>query len=271
MKTSLESAVIAGDAGAGGRPTVGSLFAGIGGMDLGLERAGFEVRWQVEISEFCRRVLSKHWPKVRRYGDIRGVGSELDPVDLVAGGFPCQDVSSAGGRAGIVNGSRSGLWSEMLRVLQLLRPRVALLENVSALLDRMDGGRAPAPIQRVLGDLAESGFDAEWDCLPTGLNRGHRRDRVFIVAYPMRSGLSGSGECREAANQAKCLYGDSTAPGFLRAQSAPAVVRNVLGIPGRMDRIVGIGNCVAPDAAEWIGRRILAALSDSQRPAGRTK
>src|SRR5262245_58763257 len=90
----------AGDA-AVRRPTVGSLFSGIGGMDLGLERAGFEVRWQVEIDLFCRRVLAKHWPGVKRYGDIRGVGEGLEWVNGIAAGFPCQDVSHAGKQAGI--------------------------------------------------------------------------------------------------------------------------------------------------------------------------
>lgn len=241
--------------------TFGSLFSGIGGMDLGLERAGMVCRWQVEIDPFCQKVLAKHWPDVERYGDITKLnGGELEPVDVICGGFPCQDVSSAGGRDGIKEGNRSGLWIQMLRILCLLRPRIALVENVSALLNRMDGGRLPAPIQRVLGDLAVSGFDAEWDCFPTGLNSGHSRDRVFIVAYPVREGLPRNWQRREAENAAQCLYVDSATPGFLRASPAPNFVRNLHGIPRRMDRIKALGNAVYPAAAEWIGRRIMEAL-----------
>ncbi len=214
-----------------------------------------ECRWQVEIDPFCQKVLAKHWPNVKRYGDIRTV-TELEPVDCIAGGFPCQDISSAGGREGL-DGARSGLWSEMLRIIRTARPRYALLENVSGLLDRLDGGRGAAPIQRVLADLAAGGFDAEWDCIPTGLAHGHSRDRVFIIAYPVRQGLPPSGECGTPAHEARCLYVDSATPGFLRAQPAPPVVRNVLGIPRRMDRIVSVGNSVCPDAAQWLGERIM--------------
>ncbi len=245
-----------------GGMTFGSLFSGIGGMDLGLERAGMECKWQVEIDPFCQKVLTKHWPGVKRYGDITKLdGSELEPVDLIAGGFPCQDVSSAGSRAGIESHTRSGLWIEMRRLIRLVRPRFVLVENVSALLDRISGGSGPAPIQRVLGDLAEIRYDAEWDCFPTGLNFGHRRDRVFIVAYPVREGLSASGKRGPSEVPARCLYADSATPSFLGTQPAPAVVRNVLGIPRRMDRITAVGNSVVPRASEWIGRRIIEATA----------
>lgn len=105
--------------------TIGSLFSGIGGLELGLEWAGLgPVKWQVEQSGFCRRVLAKHWPNVRRFRDVREVGSaELTPVDLICGGFPCQDLSSAGKGAGLA-GRLSGLWWEFLRVaLQTPRAR----------------------------------------------------------------------------------------------------------------------------------------------------
>lgn len=90
----------------------GSLFSGIGGIDLGLERAGMQCVWQVEIDEFCRKVLTKHWPDVPKFNDVRECGKHnLEQVDLIAGGFPCQDISNAGKRAGI-DGKQSGLWSE---------------------------------------------------------------------------------------------------------------------------------------------------------------
>lgn len=154
----------------------GSLFAGIGGFDLGLERAGMECAWQVEIDPFCRKVLEKHWPHVKRYEDVREVGKHnLEPVDLICGGFPCQDISNAGKRAGI-DGERSGLWSEFHRIICELRPRYALVENVAALLGRGMG--------RVLGDLAACGYDAEWEILPAcTFGAPHIRERLFLLAY----------------------------------------------------------------------------------------
>ena len=135
---------------------VGSLFAGIGGFDLGLERAGFEIAWQVEIDPYCQRVLAKHWPDVPRYGDIRAIDWATVPrVDLLCGGFPCQDLSFAGKRAGI-DGERSGLWSEYVRAIRALRPRFILVENVPGLLTNKYMGR-------VLGDLAACGYGAEWE------------------------------------------------------------------------------------------------------------
>ncbi len=117
--------------------TFGSLFAGIGGFDLGFERAGLECKWQVEIDPYCQRVLAKHWPEVRRHDDIRTFppdGSDEWRVDVICGGFPCQDISDAGKRAGI-DGERSGLWAEYARILGAIRPRFAVVENVAALLD----------------------------------------------------------------------------------------------------------------------------------------
>ena len=138
--------------------TFGSLFSGIGGLDLGLERAGMTCKWQVEIDPYCTKVLEKHWPGVKRYGDIRTV-TAAEHVDLIAGGFPCQDISHMGKRAGLA-GHRSGLWSEMLRIVGEIRPDYVLVENVSGLLVR--------GAWRVLADLAEIGFDAEWDTLRAG-------------------------------------------------------------------------------------------------------
>lgn len=153
----------------------GSLFSGIGGFDLGLEMAGMECVWQVEIDDYCRQVLEKHWPDVKRYADIRDIAT-IEPVNLICGGFPCQDISHAGKRAGI-DGERSGLWSEMARVIRLVRPRYVVVENVAALLHR--------GMERVLGDLAASGYDAEWDVIPaSAVGAPHRRERVWIIAYP---------------------------------------------------------------------------------------
>lgn len=132
--------------------TVGSLFSGIGGLELGLERAGMRTVWQVEQNEYCRKVLAKHWPDVQRFIDVREVGAHnLPPVDLICGGFPCQDISNAGTMEGLA-GERSGLWSEYARIVRELRPRYVVVENVSALLARGIGC--------VLGDLAGLGSAA---------------------------------------------------------------------------------------------------------------
>ena len=152
--------------------TVGSLFSGIGGLDLGLERAGMEVRWQVENDPWCRSILERHWPGVPRYGDIKEV-EDLEYVDVVCGGFPCQPVSVAGKRLG--QADERWLWPEFARILRLVRPRYALIENVPGLLVR--------GFSDVLGDLAALGFDAEWGVLSAAdMGAPHLRKRVFIIA-----------------------------------------------------------------------------------------
>ncbi len=167
-------------------PTFGSLFAGIGGLDCGLERAGWEVKWQVESDRYCTRVLEKHWPDVRRYGAIKEVDwREVEPVELVCGGFPCQPVSVAGKQLG--EEDARWLWPEFERCLRVLRPRFALIENVPGLLVR--GG------SRVLADLAACGYDAEWDSLPAAaFGAPHLRYRVFIVAHRSRDAEGWAGE-----------------------------------------------------------------------------
>lgn len=154
------------------------LFAGIGGFTLGLERAGgFRPAGFVEIDRYCRQVLAKHWLRVPCWMDIRTVRSdELPAVDLICGGFPCTDLSVAGKGAGL-DGEASGLWFEMARIIRDLRPTYVLVENVAVLASRGLG--------RVVGDLAEIGYDCEWHCLPaSSVGAPHRRDRIWIIAYP---------------------------------------------------------------------------------------
>jgi DNA (cytosine-5)-methyltransferase 1 len=164
-----------------------SLFAGIGGMDLGLDRAGMHCVAQVEIDPYCRRVLAKHWPNVPRHDDVRTaadwwLSEERPAVDVICGGFPCQDISAAGRRAGIVDGERSSLWAYLADTVRVLRPRYVLVENVSALLVR--------GLDVVAADLAEIGYDLRWDCVPAAaVGAPHRRDRWFGIAYPQRYGV----------------------------------------------------------------------------------
>jgi DNA (cytosine-5)-methyltransferase 1 len=162
--------------------TFGSLFSGIGGIDLGLERAGMECKWQVEVDPFCQKVLAKHWPNVKRYGDITQLdGRELEWVDLLAGGFPCQDLSHAGKRVGI-EGTRSSLWFEFARLVGELRPRFVLIENVPGLL-------VPGAMPRVVGELARLGYVGIWRCFRASeFGASHLRKRVFIVAHSSGQG-----------------------------------------------------------------------------------
>ena len=167
--------------------TLGSLFSGVGALDLGIERAfdgDIETTWQVEINEYCRQVLAKHWPNTVRHEDVRAVGARnLPRVDVIAGGFPCTDVAASSKRAGLA-GAHSGLWFEYARIVGELRPRAVVIENSSLLLTPTPGATEPA-IQRVFSDLAAFGYDAWWTCLRAAdVGAPHRkRDRCFIVAW----------------------------------------------------------------------------------------
>lgn len=234
--------------------TFGSLFAGIGGLDLGLERAGMRCVWQVEIDEYCRRVLAKHWPGVRRHDDVKTFPPEGEwGCDLICGGFPCQDISNAGKRAGI-EGSRSGLWSEYVRIICEIRPSFVLVENVSALLGRGLG--------RVLGDLAESGFDAEWDCLPAAaFGAHHLRDRVFVIANRSNAVCLRPQGGWTAAKQS---WSREQFAGLVQTATRLSVPAGRIGgisdgVPQRKQRLHALGNAVVPQVAEWIGRRIMEA------------
>ena len=228
---------------------VGSLFAGIGGLELGLERAGMEVVWQVEIDDFCNRVLEKHWPDVKRYRDVREVGKHnLEPVDLICGGFPCQPVSKAG--KGMGQEDERWLWPEFSRVVGEIRPRFVLMENVPALLVRGMGD--------ILGDMAAIGFDAEWDCLPAGaFGARHKRDRTFLVAHPTGDGVEGGYIKAAPGWRTTSRVAPLTTSPVRWDITEPCVCRATDGIPNRVDRLRSLGNAVVPQVAEWIGRRIM--------------
>jgi DNA (cytosine-5)-methyltransferase 1 len=255
--------------------TVGSLFSGIGGFDLGLERAGMKVIWQSEIDPYASAILARHWPGIPNLGDVRGITaatvadaastrraetrecdgrSPLLPArlserggmpDVLCGGFPCQDISNAGKRAGI-DGERSGLWTEFARIIGELRPRYVIVENVAALLGR--------GIERVLGDLAALGFDAEWHCIPaSAVGAPHRRDRVWIIAHAVRESVDrvqhGSGE--ERSGPATSAGQVDTGNNYLRGiagfdcwQSEPDVRGMVDGLSARLDGDINGGQRV---------------------------
>jgi DNA (cytosine-5)-methyltransferase 1 len=267
-----------------------SLFAGIGGFELGLERTGgFETVAQCEIDPFCRKVLAKHWPNVKRYEDVRTLTADTlrrdgIEVDVICGGFPCQDISLAGKGAGI-EGERSGLWTEYARLIGELRPQFVFVENVAALLGRGLGA--------VLGDLAALGYDCWWDCIPaSAVGAPHRRDRLWLVAYPGGAGLEGFGIRAQAFgardDDAGCQSGGaSIAPAIAHSisgqlaqcwpsrrmgrekpfsrdgdwplTSEPFVCRGSHGVPDRAHRLRTLGNAVVPQIPELIGNAILEA------------
>jgi DNA (cytosine-5)-methyltransferase 1 len=316
-------------------PTFGSLFAGIGGIDLGLERAGWTGRWQVEWDDYCRRVLAKHWPDVARYGDVhdvhgrdacpslladagevgrlgwtsvgdigrdatewgeasdhagngrvpRGCPNCLEPVDLIAGGFPCQPFSFAGKQQRLADDR--WLWPEFERCIRELRPRYVLVENVPGLL--VGGG-----MDAVLGGLADLGYDAEWESIPAAaVGAPHLRYRVWIIGTRVAH-ADGLGQGRSPALGPSSLTGlrpqeagaepDGSGDGTLadadpggwdgRAgelgpgwrgeladggwwRTEPDVGRVAHGVPARVDRLRSLGNAVVPQVVEWIGRRII--------------
>jgi DNA (cytosine-5)-methyltransferase 1 len=182
-------------------------FSGLGGFSLGLERTGgFETVAFCEIEPFPRKVLAKHWPGVPQYDDVRTLTAEVlardgIAVDVITGGFPCQDLSVAGKQRGMGEGTRSGLWSEIVRLIGELRPRYVIVENVAALLAGPSEKRG-GWFGRVLGDLAECGYDAEWENIPaSAVGASHRRERVWVVAYPSIQGWSdekANTECPDA-------------------------------------------------------------------------
>ena len=233
----------------------GSLFAEIGGLDLGLERAGMQCKWQVEIDEYATKVLEKHWPDVARFRDVRDCGAHnLKRVDLICGGFPCQDISDAGAKAGLA-GKRSGLWFEFYRIISELRPRYAVVENVAAITKRGLG--------TVLGNLAEIGYNAEWESLPaSAFSAPHFRDRVFIMAYADSERLPRR-EIR--ANAAIPLLALESGPWATQPPSA----RVAYGVSKRLDEITRdrlrcLGNAVVPQVAQWIGERIIEVHKANQ-------
>lgn len=229
--------------------TVGGLFSGIGGWELGLERAGMRVLWHCEADPFARRVLREHWPEVPCYEDLRELrGADVEPVDVLCGGFPCQPVSRTGLRA--AQADERWLWPEFARLVDELRPRYVLVENVPGLLD---GG-----LGDVLRDLAACGFDAEWDCLPAGaFGAHHGRDRVWLVAYAVLE----PGAIRRASVQPRglprALVAGARAPSAVGRPPAPDVPVLVHGVPHSVAACGALGNALDPRIAELIGTRIL--------------
>lgn len=250
------------------------LFSGIGGFSLGLERTGgFETVAFCEIEPFCRRVLAKHWPEVPCYDDVRTLTADRlaadgIAVDVICGGFPCQDISNAGNQEGL-DGDRSGLWFEYDRLIGELRPRFAIMENVGALLHR--------GLSDVLGCLAARGYDAWWETISAqALGLPHVRDRVWIVAHADEVG-------RQARDRVQDLISSEAVPWttwqpmeLCRARSGGTrwlpygVVCTVAdGVSADVDGLGAAGNAVVPQIPKLIGRAILQ--SEARKPQEQTK
>jgi DNA (cytosine-5)-methyltransferase 1 len=202
--------------------------------------------WQVEINPYCQRVLAKHWPEVPKHDDIRTF--EPTPVDVVCGGFPCQDISKAGKGAGL-NGSESGLWYEFERIIGDIRPRFVAVENVPTLRVRGLGA--------VLRGLAENGYDAEWLCLKAcQFGAPHERERMFVLGWD-----SDAVRCPWDDREKREIQ-DSNADTNRVSwwESEPDVGRMADGVSRGLDtnrRIEGLANSVVPQVAEWIGLRLM--------------
>lgn len=228
-----------------------SLFSGIGGIDLAASWAGFHTVGFCEKDEYCQKVLHKHWPDVPIWSDIHDVTAEsvraagIQSVNLISGGFPCQDISQSGHQIGIT-GKRSGLWTEMRRVISELRPQFALMENVSNLL----AGGGGEWFGRVLGDLAEIGYDAEWHCIPASyVGSCHHRDRIFIIAYPIGKYVSSmdfsKSFCVNSEESRRRKY-TRAVNAAIPADDYTRMRRNHDGGNSIMDRLKALGNAVVP-------------------------
>lgn len=281
------------------RLTVGELFAGIGGMSLGLERAGFDTRWFCERDAYRQRVLARHWPGRAIYDDVCDL-HDPEPVAVLTAGFPCQPVSFAG--HGRVQTDERWLWPEIARLIRVLRPGYVLLENVAALL----AGRGASD---VFGDLAALGMDIEWDCIPaSAVGAPHRRDRVWIVAYPNadQAGLGGVAQ-RDGQSQQRPAVRDRRDADGLRVAVAdahqerrhrgprvfgprwrdeladcrrrmaqergawwsaePGMGRVAHGVPDRAYRLAALGDSLVPVIPELVGRCIIEWERSAMRAA----
>lgn len=235
---------------------VGSLFAGIGGFDLGLQWAGMEIVWQVEINEYCRRVLAKHWPTVRRYEDIKQCGAHnLEPVDLICGGFPCQPFSTAGKRRGIEDDRH--LWPEMLRVIQECRPNWIICENVIG----FDG----MGLDSIISDLETAGYEVappfEISAASVGLQTMEWHVWITAKADVQRCVRSEENKDSHVGKKGE-FQGDDTGMHIGRNISETRFCRVAERVSGRMDRhqrdrLKALGNAVPPQVVEVIGRAIL--------------
>ena len=260
-------------------------FSGIGGFSYAAEKIvkGFETIAFVECEPFCQKILNKHWPHVPIFDDIKTYSPEPHSADIITAGFPCQDISVAGRQAGIKQGTRSGLFYELMRVICQLRPRYVVLENVAAITSN--------GLDIVLGSLAQAGYDTEWSCIRAADMGGcHRRDRWWLVAYSycqqqdrtknqIQAGRSITATCTASDSNSKGTQGlrperqlretceevtpkwragpELLSPAWRSYISEPLLRRGDDGLSGRVDRLKSLGNSVVPQVAAIPLQRVL--------------
>lgn len=258
-------------------------FSGIGGFSLAARwLGGFETVQFVEWDPYCQRILSKNFPSIPIHGDITTFHPAEGAADVVCGGFPCQDISVAGKQAGIKQGTRSGLFYELMRVICVVRPQYVVLENVAAILAN--------GLDTVLGELAEAGFDAEWACIPaSAVGACHQRDRWWLVAYANNSDITarkfehkqqGQTIATDGSGNGNAPYANSfgvqrskrywahrapwsqthfrcLSPSWQQYESEPVLRRGDDGLSNRVDRLKALGNSVVPQVAMIPLRRVL--------------
>lgn len=250
------------------------LFSGIGGFSLGLERAGMKTVAFCEIDPFCQKVLKKHWPDVPIYDDVIKLTKErldsdgIKRIDVITGGFPCQDLSCAGKTRGIIEGERSSLWGEIKRLISEFRPKFAIVENVPNLL----AGERGSWFGKLLSDLEQIGYDAEWHCIRAkSIGLPHERNRVWIIAYPSQIGRMQSifkttttfKRNMETQQQFNSNYQRIVSWAKKEGEKQddlcgkPMLARDDDGFSEWMDRVGALGNAVVPQIPEIIGRAIM--------------
>lgn len=244
--------------------TVGSLFSGIGGLDVGLERAGMRVIWQSEVDDLACAVLAKHWPDVPNLGDVTTIDwSNVERPDVLIGGYPCQPFALNGHRRGVTD--ERHLWPFMADAVRVLRPRYVVAENVP--------GHLSLGFDVVLADLAGLGFDVEWSVVSAcAMGAPHTRERLYFVAHPQGHGWRGiwhqgpEAPLRPAGHVDREPQGSGPAP-YWSAVPAPSVVGMAHGVRSDVDRarLKAHGNAVVPQVAEWIGCRIVALAAASTK------
>ncbi|MDO4434369.1 MAG: DNA (cytosine-5-)-methyltransferase [Alysiella sp.] len=271
------------------KPTVGSLFAGIGGFDIGFERAGFITKWQVEIHDICRAVLADRFPHASQHTDVRTCLPKLTPVDVIVGGFPCQDVSTMGKRAGL-SGPRTGLFFDAMHIVQTLKPRWLVLENVVGLISSNHG----RDLQTVIETLAQCGYVGFWRVLDARyFGIPQKRRRIFLVAghheYPPLEFMDDTGAMERVSGQTEPSSCWADAQGTLLAgigdgygaATIDLSGSNIIAVANGRHQMVerqrkidddgfrsglaqtdavearSAGNAVVPQVAQWIAEKLI--------------
>lgn len=231
------------------------LCAGIGGFSLGLERAGMICKGQVEIDDYCTKILTKHWPDVPKWGDLKTVDpAALPSVDLICGGYPCQPFSLAGQRKGAKDDRH--LWPVIRKIVAHARPAWCLFENVA--------GHVTMGLDGVLADMERLGYACGPLVIPAcAVDAAHKRERVWLIAYSQCLRLQKFPCEHEQSAQLPTstpvtVSSDITAQGIYGLPNCEHIRRGY-GIPHRVDRIKALGNAVVPQVVEMIGRAIVAA------------